>query len=137
MCAIKLKGNLMKNYILASLLALTVVLVTTGCRGAQINNVPKQEIQVSKSNDDVFNAIKKAGTQLGWLITKQDNNTAIGTLNLRKHQAVVTINYSSNYYSITYKSSKELNYDAAKNTIHKNYNGWVQNLDNAIKIQLN
>ena len=39
-------------------------------------------------------------------------------------------------YSIDYKNSLNLKYDSTKNTIHKNYNGWIQNLDNAIQVQL-
>jgi hypothetical protein len=32
------------------------------------------------------------------------------------------------------KDSTNLDYDG--NTIHKNYNGWVENLDKAIRVQL-
>ena len=48
--------------------------------------------------------------------------------------AKVDINYNTKTYSITYKDSSDLDYDGTK--IHKNYNGWIQNLDNAIKVQL-
>jgi hypothetical protein len=48
---------------------------------------------------------------------------------------VVDIPYSAKSYSITYKSSSNLNYDGT--TIHSNYNGWVQNLHKAINTQLN
>jgi len=48
--------------------------------------------------------------------------------------AQVDIKYSTIAYSITYKDSSNLKYDGTK--IHSNYNGWIQNLDKAIKIQL-
>jgi hypothetical protein len=57
-----------------------------------------------------------------------------GTLRLRTHTAVVDIPYNDKEYSIVYKSSEGL--DAGNGTIHNNYNGWVQNLDRAIRTEL-
>jgi hypothetical protein len=59
-----------------------------------------------------------------------------GTLNLRSHTAVVTIPFSTKSYSILYKESTNLKYDAEKQTIHGNYNGWVQRLDNEIRARI-
>ena len=60
----------------------------------------------------------------------------MGTLNLRSHQAIVTIPYTSKTYSILYKGSTNLKYDADKQTIHENYAGWIQRLDGAIRSRL-
>jgi len=54
-----------------------------------------------------------------------------GTLALRTHKAVVDIPYSATKYSIQLKSTENLNADDGN--IHKNYNGWVQNLDRGIR----
>ena len=127
----------MKNMIKLGLISLVLMLSVMGCsRNAPLMNIPSQEVAAKKTNEDVFNAIKRAGVGLGWIINKTSDNTATGTLNLRSHQAVVSIDYSTKNYSITYYSSKELNYSGIKNTIHSNYNGWIQNLNNAIKVQL-
>lgn len=48
--------------------------------------------------------------------------------------AEVDITYSKDKYNIRYKNSNNLNYDGTK--IHSNYNGWIQNFDNAIKREL-
>ena len=53
---------------------------------------------------------------------------------LRDHRAVVTVIYDTKSYSIKYKDSSNLNYDGK--SIHKNYNGWVENLDKAIRSNL-
>ncbi len=114
--------------------------VLTGCsRAVSVYNVDqtKVEIKKGKSSEDVYQAIKKAGAGLGWIVTKKKEGTAEGRLMLRKHLAVVEIPYSTKSYSINYKNSNELNYNPSNNTIHKNYNSWIQNLDNAIQIQLN
>ena len=42
--------------------------------------------------------------------------------------------YDTKSYSIKYKDSSNLNYDGK--SIHKNYNGWVENLDKAIRSNL-
>ena len=52
------------------------------------------------------------------------------------HTAIVEIPYTTKTYSIIYKDSTNLKYDAEKQTIHENYRGWIQNLDNAIKSRL-
>ena len=52
----------------------------------------------------------------------------------RDHRAVVDVRYDTKTYSIKYKDSSNLQYDGT--SIHKNYNGWIQNLDNAIRARL-
>jgi hypothetical protein len=87
------------------------------------------------SMQQVQSAILQAGTQLGWQISNDKPGKMTGRLNLRSHQAVVNIDYDTKQYSITYRDSVDLG--AKDGTIHKNYNGWVQNLDNRIRTQFN
>jgi len=82
----------------------------------------------------VRSAIMAAGAALGWQMADAGPGKLVGTLNLRTHQAVVDIPYSSKSYSIVYRSSQNLN--EANGTIHTNYNGWVQNLDRGIRANL-
>ena len=88
------------------------------------------------SLDDVQKAIIQAGAGLGWTMAVVKRGEIIGTLNIRSHQAVVTIPYTSKTYSILYKDSSNLNYNAEKQTIHQNYTGWIQRLDGAIRSRL-
>ena len=60
----------------------------------------------------------------------------VGTLNIRSHQAVVSIPYTAKSYSILYKDSTNLKYDASAQTIHENYASWIQRLDGAIRTRL-
>ena len=82
----------------------------------------------------VRTAIITAGTSLGWRIADAGAGTLEGTLALRGHSAVVSIPYSASKYSIQYKRSENL--QEANGTIHNNYNGWVQNLDRAIRTEI-
>jgi len=62
--------------------------------------------------------------------------------NLRAHQAVVDIAQDTKSHNTRYKSRKGLLYGEVDQTsgqetreTHKNYNGWIENLDNAIRTQ--
>jgi len=120
------------------LVACVVVSAVVGCRGGgQIYQVKDAPIQTATgkvpSIEDVQKAIITAGAGLGWQMTVAKPGEIIGTLNVRSHQAVVSIPYTVKSYSILYKDSSNLKYDADKQTIHENYSGWIQRLDGAIR----
>lgn len=109
------------------------------CVGAQVQNVDNAPINVSNTNydlSDVTKAIQRAGAGLGWQMKEEAPGHIVGTLYLRSHVAVVDITYTLDEYSVNYKDSQNLKYDPTNNTIHKNYNGWIQNLTRAIDSQL-
>ncbi len=115
-----------------------VLMVLSGCRTAAVYNVEDAVVVASVdkvSSSDVKKAIMRAGSGLGWVMKANGTGKLIGTLSLRKHVAVVDIDYSSKSYSIRYNDSQHLNYDGTN--IHQNYNSWVQNLQKAIQTQLN
>ena len=109
--------------------------IFTGCGTAPIYNTTNK-IENPKSANSTYRAIKSAGTSLGWKINKIKPGVAQGKLYLRKHIAVINIHYSAHSYKINYVKSTNLKYDATKQVIHKNYNGWIQNLEKAINIRL-
>lgn len=123
------------------LLGCLVLVVVTACRGGgQIYQVKDAPVQTATgkepSMDEVQKAIIAAGAGLGWLMAVAKPGEIIGTLNIRSHQAVVSIPYTTKTYSILYKGSSNLKYDVEQQTIHENYGGWVQRLDGAIKARL-
>ena len=100
-----------------------------------MNEAPVSNANGKKlATQQVRAAIVTAGTSLGWTMRDAGPNKLEGTLRIRTHTAVVDIPYNDRAYSIVYKSSEGL--DAGSNTIHNNYNGWVQNLDRAIKTEI-
>ena len=86
------------------------------------------------SADQVKLSIVRAGSALGWQIKEEGPGKLLGTLILRSHTAVVEIPYSATSYSIRYKSSIDLK--EGDGQIHKNYNGWIKNLNKGINAQL-
>ena len=111
--------------------------MSTASWGAQpIQNVNDAAVVSAKPAkiDQVKSAIIIAGTSLGWQMAEAGPGRIQGTLNLRKHTAIVDIPYSKAKYSIVYKSS--INLDEKDGQIHKNYNSWVQNLSKKIGMEL-
>jgi len=130
----------MKRRDFAILVASAALAVTAGgcARTAPIVNVDNVPVTTPSGHPltaaQVRSAIVAAGTSLGWRITEAGPGKLEGTLALREHTAVVDIPYSAKSYSIMYKRSEKLN--EANGTIHSNYNGWVTNLDRAIRTEL-
>ncbi|WP_017925787.1 hypothetical protein [Thioalkalivibrio sp. HL-Eb18] len=115
------------------------VLVLAGCRGtAPVHDVSDTTITdvhgERPSAEQMQQAIRNAGTALGWQISETEPGLLEGRLSLRDHIAVVEIPYSDGAYSIRYKDSSNLNYEDGR--IHPNYNNWVQNLDNQIRAEI-
>jgi hypothetical protein len=120
------------------IVALGVVLLMVGCTLRPIVNVTDQPVVAAAGKqltaDQVRNAIVSAGNALGWVMTPVSPGQVSGRLLLRDHVAVVDVRYTANTYSITYKDSMNLNYRDGQ--IHKNYNGWIENLDRDIRNEL-
>jgi len=120
------------------LAVLGVVLLVAGCTTRPIVNVTDQPVVTTAGKqvtaDQVRNAIVKAGNALGWVMTPVSPGLVNGRLALRDHLAVVDVRYTATTYSITYKDSTNLNYRDGQ--IHKNYNGWIENLDRDIRNEM-
>ena len=121
-----------------SVAVLVMAVVVAGCTSAPIMNVDNAVVSSASSKpltqDQVRGAIIRAGTALGWQMKDEGPNKLLGTLMLRTHTAVVEIPYSATSFSIKYRSS--VNLDESGGKIHKNYNGWIQNLNRGINAQI-
>lgn len=130
--------RILVNLITAGTLLAAATLAQAACfRCEPIQNVVEAAV-VSPSNkpltqDQVKAAILRAGAALGWQMKEAGPGKLAATIQLRTHQADIEIPYSAKTYSIVYKNS--VNLDAADGQIHKNYNGWIQNLSKGISAQ--
>ena len=104
----------------------------------------------------VRQAIQDAAKTRGWTLATNPSGKIIATLNVRTHMIMVEISYSPEKYSMTYKDSSNMKYapnaqtDSRINSantgyvrdgyngpvIHPNYNRWVQELKDAIRMEL-
>ena len=107
----------------------------TACTSAPVRNVPESPVVTGSGKpvtaDQVRSAIVRAGNTLGWEMTPNAPGAVTGRLALRGHVAVVDVRYSAKDYSIMYKDSTNLDYGNGQ--IHKNYNGWIENLNRDIR----
>jgi hypothetical protein len=99
-------------------------------RTAPIYNVSNASFVGHGSMAQRNQQIKRAGAGLGWIMEDVGPNLIRATLNLRTHQALVDIRYDQGGFSMRYANSTNLDYDGTM--IHRNYNGWVQRLEQHI-----
>ncbi len=131
----------MRRIAYGTVVACLVVVVLAACRsGAPIYQVKEAPISTASgkelSMEEVRKEIVAAGVAAGWQMAPTKPGEIVGTLNIRSHQAVVTIPYTTKSYSILYKDSSNLKYNADSQTIHENYASWIQRLDGAIRSRL-
>lgn len=131
----------MKKVTVLLLLALLALLV--GCQTpsatSNYNNVYGNHTLKS-----VEKSILEALYDLEWSAKKIDHQTIEATLFVKKtllskyseHVLTVLISYSSQEYSIRYKSSVNLEYDIETNTIDSRYDMWVDELNQRIQDRL-
>lgn len=124
------------------LLIVVPALLAIGCAPlAPVMSITDQTIETSRpaSLDEIGNAIVRAGASLNMQMRKVRpgiiNATYVPLGGAGKGlSATMEIKYNTKNYSIEYKDSQGLKYDGTN--IHRNYNKWVQSLDNRIRAQL-
>jgi hypothetical protein len=91
----------------------------------------------SVTANDISKAFRNCTASRGWRFSSNGPGKLIGKLNVRsKHFVEVDVAYNSAAYTITYRNSTNMKYDPARNTIHKRYISWVENLDNDVQFCL-
>jgi hypothetical protein len=120
-------------------LAVACVLAAAGRTGT-LTEFPDQPITTGSGKPptpaQVREAIVAAATPLGWTVQDAGPQLVTATLVVRnKHTIVVDVSYGPSAYSVTYKSSVNMNYEVqgTDRFIHPNYNKWTKNLVDAIR----
>lgn len=131
----------MKRVWLGAFISCLAVVAVMGCKGgAQIYQVKEAPVQTASgkvpSLEQVQKIIIESGVKLGWVMAVVKPGEIQGTRNVRIHSAVVTIPFTAKNYSVLYKDSTNLKYNAAAQTIHQEYTYWIQELDNEIRARL-
>jgi hypothetical protein len=129
----------MSSKLLKVIILSAVAILLTACAPTPIRDIANAPINVSRANydlSDVTSAIKSAGIGLGWQMKEETPGHIVGSLYLRSYVAVVDIIYTLDDYSINYKDSTNLRYDASSNAIHSSYNRWIRNLAKQIDLRL-
>lgn len=123
-------------------LVTVAVLMLSACRAAPIHNISESPITPVSGTEPTLEQVTKAIVAAGlqprppWTMRVEEPGHIVASLHIRSHVAVVDITYDTKSYSITYQESTNLKYDPETNTIHSNYNGWIQHLDASIRSQM-
>ena len=101
-----------------------------------IQNIENSPITSTQqlSMADVERAIIEGARVRGWQPGVVAPGHIEAVLYIRSHVAKVDILFDTKSYSITYKDSTNLDYKNGR--IHRNYNKWVQNLNNDIQSKI-
>ncbi len=126
----------MRKLSIIMLMLLVTTFALMGCKKNPPINNPLVGINTSKAltQDEVRLAIITACPRTHWVAKDIKPGEIEATVHVRSHTAVVTISYNAKEYHIKYKSSTNLH--AKDGTIHKNYNGWIDNLRRNIDVEL-
>ena len=133
-----------KNFLFKSwipLLVLALALPLAACfRQAQLKNLVDQPVAGSRNQTLTSAQVKKvildACQKRGWVARELSPGRISATLDNRSHRAQIEITFNGSRYSILYKDSLNLKYDPSNNTIHNQYNNWVDYLRQDIEIGL-
>lgn len=131
----------MKNLLLvlaaASLLAPGISAAGHAINNLENINVPVKGDGTQFAPNEVQAIIIEATSARGWSPVLEAPGVISATINVRgKHFARVEIPFSATNYSILYVSSDNLDYNAKRQTIHRNYNNWVVKLSGTINKNL-
>ncbi len=152
-----------RAFSLIPLCLLSLLLVfSIGCKkGDPILTPVEQSVDNNRLTlDKMKSCIKEAGLRRGWAIKDMDvteaaapapakgkgakarpaapsrtKGQAQATLNIRTHTVIVDIFYTATTFTIAYRDSINMDYDAAAGTIHSQYNSWIKNLAEEIRIR--
>ena len=103
------------------------------CRTAAIVE-PSTTIHGNLTNAQVRDAILRGGVNIGWQMREEKPGVVMGTVRQRQHTVTVEIPYNEKEYSIKYHSS--VNMMEGPGTIHRNYNRWVDRLNQNITAEI-
>jgi hypothetical protein len=130
-----------KKFFILSVFMILALAMASGCmRQAALQNLTAMPVMglngQSLSQAKVREAILAGVNARGWVARELTPGVITATLTVRAHRAEVDIPYDGKSYSIVYKSSSNLDYNAAEQTIHNQYNNWILYLKEDIDIRL-
>lgn len=100
---------------------------------------PNIQVEVDVTAEQLENVIKRALVGRGWEVVSVENGVVNARLVLRTHIAEIRIPYNTETIDLEYVASQNLRYvkrKSGKETIHRNYNSWVNNIKQDILVAL-
>lgn len=127
-----------------ALATIATVVFLVGCGRATVPVVNYNDVSFTTTSKkptlaQVKKAILTATETKGWIVNDKGPGKMDATLTVRgKHTVIVLITYSTTSFSINYVDSTDMKYGIKNGepSIHPFYNTWVQELEEAINIEV-
>lgn len=127
-----------------ALIALLLALTAPAQAAAPVPIVNYSDVVITTGSgkpptaEQVKQAFIAGGNARRWTFSEPGSNQLIGSLSWGSHTLLVTIAYTPQSYSITYRDSINLKYgmEDGKPVIHPRYNTYVQELMTRFRIEL-
>ena len=122
-------------------IALFLFLLATPCSAvaaAPINNLENLNVPTNYDGtlftlEEIQAVLIDGSSARGWSASLEKEGLLTASIVVRgKHFAKITIPFNQRTFSILYADSENLDYNAARGTIHRNYNKWVLKLSRTI-----
>lgn len=124
--------NTMKRVVLFTLLIASIIFVQA--EAARVENlenlvIPERTDAPQFSLEEVRTLIMNGCSERQWKPEYEGESVITCSILVRgRHFVKVEIPFSQSDYSIFYLESEEMDYNPANQSIHRKYNGWVNNL---------
>lgn len=112
------------------LLGLFVILGLTACKTTHpLYNADSQIAATNISSEVMGKSIASALRYKGWKVLSKTDDEILAGITVRSHYAEIKIKFNGPQYTIEHVKSSNLDYNGAKNVIHRNYNRWIKMLE--------
>ena len=131
-------GTLMDRMLKVTILMLLAALALTACTSAPLKPAAPIAVPPGISQAQVKTSIINALEGRGWTLDKVADGDVLSTLHLREHTATIHITYDATTVRLAYVRSTNLDYreNGSKRNIHRNYNSWIDYLEQDIRRNL-
>lgn len=119
------------------LLILATLTLLTACKTTQPIYNANVTLTTDLSNNKIEKAIIQAINYKQWRVLSKTDNKIVAAINVRSHYAEIVITYNQAKFEINYQNSNNLDFNAEKQGIHRNYNKWINLLANEIQRNIN
>lgn len=119
-------------------LAAAAAIVISACTTAPLKPAAPISVPAGLSHQQVQQAVVRALEGRTWTLDNVGESVIDTTLHIRDHAVTLKIDYDTSQVSLHYVSSTNLNYRShgGHPTIHRNYNGWVNFVEQDIRRNL-
>lgn len=119
-------------------LAIVPLLLALGCTSNPLKEPAPVQVPEGLTQEQVSDTVKATLVGRGWAINRERPGTINSTLYIREHTATIDAIYDPEQVEFKYVDSSNLDYSetGSGRKIHRNYNSWIDNLVNDLRVKL-